>query len=186
VQTSLFEALLDLQFELLTTRLNDPTIAVQRKGPRSAHAFLPAPYGIYPCSDGYLAIAMNPVPAIGRLLGLHELVSMSDPSAWWERQEEIEELIADRLRTGTRDAWLALLDAEDVWCAPVLTLEELISHEGFAAIAMTQEISGADVTLTTTRSPIRVDGHRLTSARPGPWLGEHDAELRPAPAEQRA
>lgn len=186
VQTSLFESLLDLQFELLTTRLNDPTVAVQRKGPRSAHAFLPAPYGIYPCSDGFLAIAMNPVPTIGRLLGLHELVSMTDPSGWWERQEEIEELIADRLRTDTRDAWLALLDAEDVWCAPVLTLEELIAHEGFAAIAMTQQIGAGDVSLTTTRSPIRVDGHRLTSGRPGPRLGEHDDALRPALTERSA
>jgi crotonobetainyl-CoA:carnitine CoA-transferase CaiB-like acyl-CoA transferase len=181
-QTSLFEALLDLQFELLTTRLNDPTVAVQRKGPRSAHAFLPAPYGIYPCKDGYLAIAMNPVPTIGRLLDLHELVSMTDPSAWWERQEEIEELIAERLRTGTRDEWLAVLDAEDVWCAPVLTLEELVEHDGFRAIGMTQEISREGLRLTTTRSPIRVDGRVLTSPRPAPRLGEHDLDVPPGSA----
>ena len=73
-----------------------------------------------------------------------------------------------------------------MWCAPVLTLEELISHEGFAAIAMTQQISGGDVSLTTTRSPIRVDGHRLTSERPGPRLGEHDDALRQALAERGA
>jgi crotonobetainyl-CoA:carnitine CoA-transferase CaiB-like acyl-CoA transferase len=176
-QTSLFESLLDLQFELLTTRLNDASIHVERKGPRSAHAFLPAPYGIYPCSDGWLAIAMNPVPTIGRLLGLQELTAMSDPSAWWERQEEIEELIATRLRTGTRDEWLAVLDAEDVWCAPVLTLEELVEHDGFAAIGMTQEVTRDGLSLTTTRSPIRVDGRPLTSSRPGPRLGEHDAAV---------
>jgi CoA:oxalate CoA-transferase len=180
-QTSLFEALLDLQFELLTTRLNDPTITVRRKGIRSAHAFLSAPYGIYPTKDGFLAIAMNPVPTIGRLLGLHELTSMTDPSAWWERQEEIETLITGRLRTGTRDEWLAVLDAEDVWCAPVLTLEELIDHDGFRAIAMTQEIRREGLRLTTTRSPIRIDGERLTSTRPGPRLGEHDAT---APGER--
>jgi CoA:oxalate CoA-transferase len=185
-QTSLFEALLDLQFELLTTRLNDPTLSVQRKGPRSAHAFLPAPYGIYPCKDGYLAIAMNPVPTIGRLLDLHALASMTDPSAWWERQEEIEELISERLRTGTRDEWLGVLDAEDVWCAPVLTLEELIEHDGVRAIGMTQEISRDGLRLTTTRSPIRIDGQVLTSPRPAPRLGEHDAALRPEPTEAPA
>jgi CoA:oxalate CoA-transferase len=185
-QTSLFEAMLDLQFELLTTRLNDPTIAVQRKGQRSAHAFLPAPYGIYPCKDGYLAIAMNPVPTIGRLLDLHQLVSMTDPSAWWERQQEIEELIAERLRSGTRDEWLAVLDAEDVWCAPVLTLEELVEHDGFRAIAMMQEVSRDGLRLTTTRSPIRLDGRVLTDPRPAPRLGEHGPDLalaRPVEAE---
>jgi CoA:oxalate CoA-transferase len=175
VQTSLFESLLDLQFELLTTRLNDPTIAVERKGPRSAHAFLPAPYGIYPTRDGHLAIAMNPVPTIGRLLGLPELVSMSDPSAWWERQEDIEELITAKLRTRDRDDWLAVLDAEDVWCAPVLTLEELVEHDGFRAIAMTQRIERDGLSLTTTRSPIRIDGERLTDPRPAPRLGADNA-----------
>jgi CoA:oxalate CoA-transferase len=174
-QTSLFEAMLDLQFELLTTRLNDPTIAVRRKGPRSAHAFLSAPYGIYPTEDGYLAIAMNPVPAIGRLLGIPTLESMTEPAEWWERQEEIEELVSERLRTGTRDAWLAVLDAEDVWCAPVLTLDELVEHDGFREIAMTQEVRRDGLSLTTTRTPIRIDGRRLTNPRPGPRLGEHNS-----------
>jgi crotonobetainyl-CoA:carnitine CoA-transferase CaiB-like acyl-CoA transferase len=173
-QTSLLEALLDLEFELLTTRLNDPSIAVQRKGSRSAHAFLPAPYGIYPTSDGYLAIAMNPVPIIGRLLDLPEVAAMTDPQSWWDRQEEIEELLSARLRTRTRDEWLAVLDAEDVWCAPVLTLDELVAHDGFQAIAMTQELRRDGLELTTTRSPIRIDGERLTNSRPAPRLGEHN------------
>lgn len=173
-QTSLLEALLDLEFELLTTRLNDPSIAVRRKGNRSAHAFLPAPYGIYPTSDGYLAIAMNPVPTIGRLLELPEVEAMTDPQSWWDRQEEIEELLSERLSTRTREQWLAVLDAEDVWCAPVLTLDELVAHDGFRAIAMTQELHRDGLELTTTRSPIRIDGERLTNSRPAPRLGEHD------------
>ncbi|HEY3556985.1 MAG TPA: CaiB/BaiF CoA-transferase family protein [Kribbella sp.] len=173
-QTSLLEALLDLEFELLTTRLNDPSIEVRRKGIRSAHAFLPAPYGIYPTSDGYLAIAMNPVPVIGRLLDLPEVAAMTDPQSWWNRQEDIEKLLSDRLRTRTRDEWLAVLDAEDVWCAPVLTLDELVEHDGFRAIGMTQEIQRDGLDLITTRSPIRIDGERLINPRPAPRLGEHE------------
>ncbi|MEV0788490.1 CaiB/BaiF CoA-transferase family protein [Kribbella sp. NPDC050459] len=173
-QTSLLEALLDLEFELLTTRLNDPSIEVRRKGIRSAHAFLPAPYGIYPTSDGYLAIAMNPVPTIGRLLDLPDVTAMTDPQSWWDRQEEIEDLLSERLSTRTRDEWLAVLDAEDIWCAPVLTLDELVGHEGFRAIAMTQQLRRDGLDLTTTRSPIRIDGQRLTDSRPAPRLGEHD------------
>lgn len=180
VQTSLFESLLDLQFELLTTRLNDPTVTVRRKGLRSAHAFLSAPYGIYPCKDGWLAIAMNPVPTIGRLLDIQALAAMTDPTAWWELQDEIERLISERLVTGTREEWLAVLDADDVWCAPVLTLEELVDHDGFRAIAMTQQIvrDSGDLDLTTTRGPIRVDGRTLLNRRPAPLLGEHDEAVR--------
>ncbi len=178
VQTSLLESLLDLQFELLTTRLNDPTVTVQRKGPRSAHAFLSAPYGTYPTADGWLALAMNPIPKLGALLGISELVAMSEPSEWWDRQAEVEDLISHRLLDRTRDDWLEILDAADVWCAPVLTLEELLEHDGFAAIAMTQELQGRGVALTTTRSPIRLDGRELRHEAPAPRLGEHDEAIR--------
>jgi crotonobetainyl-CoA:carnitine CoA-transferase CaiB-like acyl-CoA transferase len=182
VQTSLLESMLDLQFELLSTHLNDSTVTVKRGGPHSAHAFLPAPYGTYPTADGYLALAMNPVPEIGRLLGLAELESLTDEQAWWERRDEILGILAERLLTKSTAEWLEILDAADVWCAPVLTLEELVASEGFEAIGMTQEVvraegvtdDGAELELTTTRSPIRIDGAPLRSDRPAPKLGQHN------------
>lgn len=186
VQTSLLESMLDLEFELLSTHLNDPTVTVSRGGRHSAHAFLPAPYGTYPTADGYLALAMNPVPRLGELLEIPELCDLVDPQSWWDRQEEIEQLLAVRLRTRPREHWLGILDAADVWCAPVLTLEELVAHDGFDAIGMTQEVlrdaaltrDGRPLRLSTTRSPIRVDGHVLTDPMPAPMLGEHDAAIR--------
>ena len=77
-------------------------------------------------------------------------------------------------------AWLAILDAADVWCAPVLTLDELIESEGFAAIAMTQQVTRRGTTLTTTRSPLRIDGEVLTSAQGGadPRRGRRDGPRR--------
>lgn len=197
VQTSLLEATLDLQFELLSTHLNDPTVTVQRAGDHLAHAFLPAPYGTYPTADGYLALAMNPVTKLGRLVGIAELEVMTDAQQWWDDRDRIAELLAERLATRTTTEWLALLDAEDVWCAPVLRLEELVASEGFEAIGMTQTVhraaavtdSGADLTLTTTRSPIRIDGLPLRAGRPAPKLGEHNhllAQLLEERAQQLA
>lgn len=185
VQTSLLESMLDLQFELLSTHLNDVSVTVQRNGEHSANAFLPAPYGTYPTSNGYLALAMNPVPKIGRLLGIGPLEALTDETTWWDQRDEIELLLAAHLQTQTTAHWLSVLDAADVWCAPVLTLEQLVAHDGFASIDMTQTVSrAADVTdsgrpvdLTLTRSPIRVDGHVLRQSRPAPKLGQHDAEV---------
>ena len=82
--------------------------------------------------------------------------------------------------------WLELLDAGDVWCAPVLTLEQLVEHDGFHSIDMTQQVvrdssatdAGEELTLSTTRSPIRIDGHRLTSTKPAPKLGQHNDAIR--------
>lgn len=182
VQTSLLEAMLDLQFELLSTHLNDASVSVARGGPHAAHAFLPAPYGTYRTADGYLALAMNPVPRLGRLLGLPELEAYGDEQQWWDHADEIADRLSARLATAATDHWLEVLDAADVWCAPVLTLEQLVASEGFAAIGMTQQVrrdgDGAAPSLTTTRSPIRVDGQALRSARAAPRLGEHDEQVR--------
>jgi CoA:oxalate CoA-transferase len=191
VQTSLLEAMLDLQLELLSTHLNDETVTVRRNGEHSANAFLPAPYGTYPTSDGYIALAMNPIPKIGELLGIDELAAMHDESTWWSDQEHISKLLADRFATASTDHWLEVLDAADVWCAPVLTLEQLVAHDGFAAIAMTQQVTrdpvgGAKpVTLTTTRSPLRIDGRPLAGSRPAPRLGEHTDAVRAEFATKR-
>ncbi len=178
VETSLLEGMLDLQFELLTTRLNDPTLTPQR-GPHSAHGYLGAPYGLYPTADGHLAIAMAPVDRLGDLVGCPELAQMRDPASWWSDRARIERLLAAALGRRTTDAWLETLDAADVWCAPVLTLEQLLEHPGFAAIEMTQQVERPPrvageqgVSLTTTRSPIRIDGEVLTSRRAAPRLGE--------------
>jgi CoA:oxalate CoA-transferase len=113
------------------------------------------------------------------------LQGLTDEQTWWDRQEEIEELLAAHLKTGTTQHWLDILDAADVWCAPVLTLEQLVVHAGFRAIDMTQQIrrpgevteSGEEVVLTTTRSPIRIDGQVLTSTKAAPKLGQHNDQV---------
>lgn len=193
VETSLLEAMLDLQFEMLSVRMTEPDAVRPRpRGPHSAHTYLPAPYGVYPTSDGYLSIAMNPVPQLGELLEIPELVAMTDPESWWEQRGHIETLLAARLRTGTTAAWLEILDAADVWCAPLHTVDELVAHDGFRAIDMVQtlqrdEADGTPTEVTTTRLPIRVDGERLWGGSAAPTLGADTAavrdELSPAPAE---
>lgn len=178
VETSLLESMLDLQFELLSTKLNDDSITVERHAEHSAHAFLAAPYGTYPTSDGYLALAMNPIPKLGALLELPVLEAMTDPQEAWDRQEEIEAVLAARFALGTTQSWLDILDAADVWCAPVLTLDELLRSDGFAAIRMTQQVTRRGTTLSTTRSPLRIDGQVLTSDKAAPTLGEDDEKVR--------
>ena len=108
VQTSLLEALVDFQFEVLTTHLNDGRRPPKRSNFRSAHAYLSAPYGVYPASDGYLAIAMTPIGKLADLLGIDELAPYRDqPSSWFTARDEIKKIIAERIATRTIDEWLA-------------------------------------------------------------------------------
>jgi CoA:oxalate CoA-transferase len=184
VDVSLLESMLDLQFELVSAHLTDPSVVVRRGPGNTAHAFLQAPYGIYPTSDGFLAIAMTPVPELGRLIGLTELEAYDDPDTWWSEQAAITAALAAHLATSPTAHWLSILDAADVWCAPVLTLPELVEHEGFTALDMAQQVDraaldgGATVSIQTTRSPLRFDGEPIKNPAGAPRLGEHTDALR--------
>lgn len=184
VDTSLIESMLDLQFELISAHVNDPSIVVKRGAPNTAHAFLQAPYGIYPTADGFLAIAMTSVPELGELIGLATLAQYSDPDTWWSEQTAITEALADHLATHPTEHWLSILDAADVWCAPVMALPDLVKHDGFLALDMMQKVTrrGEDgdslVNLQTSRAPVRFDGHPLKNGRGAPHLGEHTEAIR--------
>ena len=182
VESSLLESMLDLQFELISANLFDPSVVVNRGAGNSAHAFLPAPYGLYKTSDGYLAIAMTPIPALGALLGV-SLDEYEDPKSWWSHQEEIMKKLSAKLETNGTEHWLAILDAADIWCAPVLTLPELVAHEGFASIDMTQKTSrtgrdGSEISIPTTRSPVRIDGKTIKHSKGAPHVGEDTENIR--------
>lgn len=182
VESSLLESMLDLQFELISSNLFDPSVIVKRGAGNSAHAFLPAPYGLYKTADGYIAIAMTPIPSLGTLLGI-DLSQYEDPKSWWSHQEEIMKSLSTKLSSDKTEKWLTILDSADIWCAPVLTLPELIAHEGFTAIDMTQETErigkcGEKISIPTTRSPIRIDGQTIKSSKGAPHVGEDTEKIR--------
>ena len=180
VQTSLLEVLVDFQFEVLTTHLNDGRRPPKRSNFRSAHAYLSAPYGVYQASDGYLAIAMTPIGKLADLLGIDELAPFHDqPSSWFTARDEIKKIIAARIATKTIDAWLAILEPADIWCAKVLSWNEMMDSDGFKVLDMLQTVEREDnVSILTTRSPIRINGKRAKVTRAAPRIGEHGDAIR--------
>lgn len=180
VETSLLEVLVDFQFEVLTTHLNDGRRPPKRANFRSAHAYLSAPYGVYPTADGYLAVAMTPLGGLADLLGLPALDTWrNDPRSWFTHRDAIKQVIATRLATQPTAHWLAILEPADIWCAKVLTWPELLDSEGFKALDMLQTVTREDdVSITTTRSPIRINGQRARTSRAAPLIGEQSARIR--------
>ncbi|RYG99404.1 MAG: CoA transferase, partial [Alphaproteobacteria bacterium] len=180
VETSLLEALVDFQFEVLTTHLNDGRRQPKRSSFRSAHAYLSAPYGVYPTADGYLAIAMTPIGKLADLLQIEALAPYRDkPKSWFEHRDTIKAIIAEQLSTATTAHWLEVLEPADIWCAKVLDWAELLESEGFKALDMLQTVTrGDDVSIHTTRSPIRINGGRPTTTRAAPQIGEQSAAIR--------
>jgi CoA:oxalate CoA-transferase len=178
VEVSLLESILDFQFEVLTTYLNDGRQEPERSSVNNAHAYLGAPYGIYETQDGYLALAMGSVIRLGELLGCQALAAYSEPKSWFLERDEIKGILVEHLKTKTTQGWLNVLEPADYWCADVFTWERLLAHEGFQALDMVHEITrpGSE-SLLTTRCPLRINGIRPESAKWAPSIGENNAKL---------
>jgi crotonobetainyl-CoA:carnitine CoA-transferase CaiB-like acyl-CoA transferase len=179
IETSLIEALIDFQFEVLTTHMNDGGRPPRRSAFRNAHAYLAAPYGVYDTADGYLALAMTHLPTLGSLLELPELRKVTDSADGFRRRDEIKRAIAKRLIERTTEHWLQILNAADIWCAEVLDWPKLLASEAFQQLAMVQILKNNNgVKVLTTRCPIRLDGSILSSERLAPKVGQHTESIR--------
>lgn len=169
VETSLMEVLADLQFELLTTWLNDGGRTPLRSGQSPAHAYLAAPYGVYATADGHVAIAMGKLETLARITGLDSATAALDPFA---ARDRIKAGLAAALATKPTADWMEAFVAADIWAAPVLDWRALVATGMMETLDMLQEVERGEVRLTTTRLPIKFDGQRPAATRAAPALGD--------------
>ncbi len=178
VEVSLLEAVLDYQFEVLTTHLNDGGKLPERSAFNNAHAYLGAPYGIYATADGYLALAMGSVNRLGELLACEALTAYPDPKTWFSDRDEIKRILAQHLKAMPTAHWLGILEPADIWCSDVFTWPRLLAHEAFKVLDMLQTVRRTNgASLLTTRCPIRVDGEIYKYNRGAPRIGEHTQQI---------
>ncbi len=178
VETSLLEALLDFQFEVLTTHLNDGGRVPKRSEFRNAHAYLSAPYGVYECADGWLALAMTPLDRLGKLIGLLSIEGLA-PSEAFTARDTVKKMIASHLKQRPLAHWLSILQPADIWCAEVLDWPAMMETEAFKRLDMLQTVSRVDnVAIRTTASPIRVNGLRPHCTVAAPQIGAQTEKIR--------
>jgi crotonobetainyl-CoA:carnitine CoA-transferase CaiB-like acyl-CoA transferase len=172
------EALLDFQFEVLTTYLNDGNRKPVRSFYNNAHAYLSAPYGIYKTTDGYIAIAMTPVPKLGELLKLDSIKVFTDQKEWFTKRDDIKKLIGDWLINETTQHWLDILQPADIWCGEVLEWDKMMKNDGFKVLDMLQRIKRFDgLDIETLRCPIRINNEIFKSEKAAPVIGQHTKQI---------
>ena len=169
VETSLMEVLADLQFELLTTWLNDGGRMPKRSAQNPAHAYLAAPYGVYGTADGHMAIAMGKLDILAGLTGLDAATAGLDPFA---ERDRIKAGLAEALAGKTTAEWMERFIAADIWAAPVMDWRELVASGIMQTLDMLQEVRRGEMRLQTTRLPIKFDGYRPAGDRAAPSLGD--------------
>jgi crotonobetainyl-CoA:carnitine CoA-transferase CaiB-like acyl-CoA transferase len=178
VQVSMFESILDFQFEVLTCYYNDGNELPVRSAVNSAHAYVAAPYGIYKTNNGYIALAMNNILLLATLLECDELKEFIDSNDWFSKRDQIKKILADCLIEHTTGHWLSILEKADIWCAPVMDYDTLSQQDGYKILNMEIVVKTSNgLSVTTTRCPLRVDGKLLISQTGAPVLGEHNEEI---------
>lgn len=176
VETSLLESMADLQFELLTTFLNNGRKPPERLPEGSAHGYLGAPYGVFACAQGHLALAMTKLDRLGRALGDGEVASATDPFA---DRESLHAAIAARLKARTAVEWEEDLAPQGIWCARVLIWDEMIANGSFQALDLVRSVAtGAGKTSQFIEAPFRLDGVRPKARKPGPTLNADAPAIR--------
>jgi crotonobetainyl-CoA:carnitine CoA-transferase CaiB-like acyl-CoA transferase len=194
VSVSMLGVLMDCQVQELTTYLN-AGVAFERPARPSAHSFIPAPYGVYRTADGWMVLAMAPLPALGAALGDPRLEAMTGEDDGVTRRDEITAILDETLAARTTAEWIELFDRHRLWAGPVSTYADLANHpqvEAEGMIATIQHPAGAvripapPLRLSGTPPGIRHAPPRLgadTGAVLQEWLGWDDAAIREAASQ---
>jgi crotonobetainyl-CoA:carnitine CoA-transferase CaiB-like acyl-CoA transferase len=177
VDVSLFDTAIALQCQELAAFMN-----MERRFDRSeagiGGAWLSAPFGIYRTNDGWMALAMASLQVLAELLDLPEIAEYDDERSAYERRDQIQRLIQDRLAERSTATWLEILATRDVWCAPVQTFDDLVrdpqvAHNGL--LTTVPHPNGGD--LRVVGVPMRFSSTPGTIRRGPPAVGQHTDEV---------
>jgi len=143
--------------------------------------------GVFRTQDGALvlvgAFKTDPVGDIGKALDLPGLGA--DPrfathALRVENKKILQSILRDQFGSNTTKYWLARLEEQDLLCAPVMTLAEMLSDPQIAINGMILEGQGEVEPLRVMGSPIHMGDAPVSIRLPPPRLGKHTEEIKMA------
>ncbi len=177
VDIDMYSVVLDAQLQELVTYLNTGR-APTRTAQRTAHASIPAPYGVYRTADGWLTLAMSPLPALGEALDDDVLRGMTAYNDGHDHKDAVYARIREAFTGRTTQEWIELLDRHGVWCGPVYDYADLERDPHVRATGMITEQPDARVgTIRTARVPVRLSDTPTSIRRGAPGLGADTADV---------
>jgi formyl-CoA transferase len=149
----------------------------------NAHANI-VPYQTFACADGHIIVATGNdgqyvkfVEAGGRT-DLRDEPRFATNPLRVQNRDVLVPLLAEMVRTRTKDEWIAQLEAVGVPCGPINNLAEVFDNEQVRARGVAMEMdhpSAGKVKLV--RSPMRMSATPTTPDRAPPLLGQHTDEV---------
>jgi len=179
VDASLMQAALDLQAESLVAWANAPVRPPVTQAFRHvAGWYYAAPYGVYATKDGYLVLSLSPLKVLAEILGEPRLGEFNEKDSW-SRQDEITELIAERLKTATTGEWGARMGSK-IWHAPVQDYAQIVEDPQVRHMKSLVRVPGGGDTgapLTLVNHPVLYDGEAAEVRLPPQQLGAQTEEV---------
>jgi len=181
-----------LQFSLLETALS--WIPGQLLGhiltgrvPRRLGSATPgiAPYQAFESADGYLIVAAGNQRIWERLCEVLQRPDFVDDTRYvdnasrFQNLSELGEDLTMVFRTRTTDDWIERLQAAQVPCSPINTVDKVVDDEQVQALGVIDRLTHPDGhDYGVVHLPIRRDGEYHAIDRLAPGLDEHGDEIR--------
>ncbi len=180
VQTSLLEsmiAMMDFQAVRWTIDRHVP-------GQAGNHHPTNVPMGCFATADGYVNIGAaggRLLDAFAAVIGLPGLPDDPRFASYEKRsanRDDLNALVAERLRTQATAYWVEALNAAGVPCGPVYRMDEVFADPQVKHLAMTEDVRHPVLgPLSLIRNAVRMTGEPGTVRTPSPGRGDHTAEI---------
>jgi crotonobetainyl-CoA:carnitine CoA-transferase CaiB-like acyl-CoA transferase len=176
VDVNLLNSILNLHIQELSLYLNGAGLP-QRSRSDIPSPYLGAPYGFYETADGYIAIAMNPIDKLARLVGVPGYEDHPE-SQIMEGRDGVRADFQKGFLKKTTQEWLDILLAEDIWVAPVNDFAAVEAdpqvHENEMIVEWEHPKAG---TVRGVGIPVKFSDTPGEIRRHAPLLGEHTEEI---------
>lgn len=177
VDVDMFSVVLDAQAQELVTYLNTGR-APTRTAERSAHASIPAPYGVYRTADGWLTLAMCPLPSLGEALDDDVLRGLTAYNDGHTHKDMVYARIREAFVGRSTAEWIELLDRHGVWCGPVYDYHDLVRDPHVIDVGMvTTQPDDRVGTIRTIRPPVQLSRTPTAITRGAPTLGADTVDV---------
>ena len=177
IEGDLLSAAVDLQMQEISVYANSGA-PIDRGEKGLGNVYHPAPYGVYETADGHIVLSLSLPAQIGEVLDIGEIADVDDWETAYENRDEIMRIIGETLREDTTDAWMERLVPEDIWCAPVREIPEVVDDPQVEANDMIRTIDHPQLgELAVTGIPMRLSETPGMIRRHPPTAGEHTEEV---------
>lgn len=177
VEVSMLEAAIAVQCQEMAASIN-----LSQKFERSTSGlgtpWNDAPYAVYKALDGYLVIAMADLGLLAEILKIPELSQIAANDDTFPFRDESKRLIDSAVEKLERDRVVEMLLERDVWCAPVLSFEEVREQQQVVESKILKTLRHSEYgNFVTPGLPISFSNFEPSYEKAPPMVGQESLEI---------